>query len=154
MFKRRLVLRYRIAFMSALIPLLILGAGCPARHAARTDSPAQAVVESFLLAMIDDDEELQAAMISPAWLAENDIDLDYDDYFINGYGLTGYAITDISGEVVTVLIQFDDGAAHQLTFRARAENDQWYIVPGSYDEEDWDESGWVDPWIEVIEDVR
>ncbi|MFO7637874.1 MAG: hypothetical protein R6X14_01000 [bacterium] len=148
------MLRKRMVLTSVALMSVLLVAGCPGRHATRPGSPAVDAVESFVDAMMLDDEAAQAAAISPAWLVEQGIDLVEDDYLINGYHPTGYVVTGAKGELVTVELLFEDGGAHRLTFRVRNENGREYVVPGSYDEDDWGEPGWIHPWFEAVENIR
>jgi hypothetical protein len=150
-------MRYaRVALAAVLVAAVLTGAGCPARPTIRKAGFEESTVAAFLEAMVAADEEAQAALISPAWLAEREIDLESDEYSVNSYSPDGFRVTAVEGDVVTAELDFDDGSAHRLRFRVRAENGRGYVVPGSHDEPDWedDSPGWVHPWLDVETNVR
>ncbi|MBN2537860.1 hypothetical protein JXB37_06250 [candidate division WOR-3 bacterium] len=147
-------MRTRLLLLSAVSVLAVLGAGCPSRATVARQSPARAVVEEFLTAMVEEDEDRMEELISPAWLEENDVD--FWDYELNSYSPVDFKVTAVKGGLVTAEIEFEAGGAHRLVFETRKENGRWYIVPGSYDEPDWDwgDDGWVHPWKEIETDIR
>ena len=151
-------MRYcQVAFAAVLVAAALLGAGCPARHALKKSQLEIATVEAFLDAMVADDEAAQAALISPAWLEDEGIDLDddYEDYRINGYTPTGYKVIGVEDGIVTAEIEFENDGAHRITFLVREEQGRGCIVPGSVEEaDDFGDPTWINPWQEVESNIR
>jgi hypothetical protein len=127
--------------------LLLISVGCFNRLTVKPEpGPEQKVVEKFLKEMVDGDEDGMKKFISPEWLEDNDIDI--DDYQVNAYSPTSFTVTKVKGSKVTVKILFSGGSTHKLMFKVSEEDDKYYIVPGSYDEDEW-----IHPWQEAETDI-
>ncbi len=139
----------RIGIVSVLTAAaVLLFAGCFNRVTVTPEpSPQQKAVEKYLKRMIAGDEEGEKKMISPDWLEENDLDI--DDYQVNSYTPEDYEIMKARGSKITAEIIFSDGDAHRLVFEVSKEGGKYYIVPGSYDEDNW-----IHPWQDVKTSVR
>jgi hypothetical protein len=140
-------------YRTVILPVLIAGsllvfAGCFNRATVQPEaSPEQKAVEKYIKRMIASDEEGEKKMISPEWLEENDLDI--DDYQVNSYSPEDYEIMKVKGSKVTAEIIFKDGDAHRLVFKVSKEKGKYYIVPGTYDEDEW-----IHPWQSVETSVR
>lgn len=136
----------RSLFCGVLCLTVLAGVGCPKRGPSFGDDPRARCVNKFLNAMVDDDAERMAKLISQEWLDAEGIDL--DDYQVNAYSPRSYIIEKVKGDKVTAVIRFASGGAHRLQFKVSQENGKYYIVPGEADSD-----GWIHPWIDVETDI-
>jgi len=124
---------------------LVLGtAGCFVKQAMfRPPEDAEDVVEEFMDAMVDEDEEGLMDLISPAWLERNKVDP--EEYTVNKYFPDDYEILGADGRDIKVRIDYESGGARYMWFRVVEEDDELFIVPGSFDDE------WIHPWQKTEE---
>lgn len=118
--------------------LVLLCAGCFNRVIIAPTEDATDTVEDFMDAMVDEDQDDMKDMISPAWLAKNRIDI--EKYQVNAYTPEEYEILGPDGKDIKVKLIFESGGTRYLWFRVVIEDDDGYILPGSFDKE------WIHPW--------
>lgn len=96
--------------------------------------------------MLDNDQGTAEALISPKWLEEDGISMDtfmvsrLEIYYVPPH--TPFDITDVRGDVVSVLATPDSGYARQLSVKVSLEEGRYYVEPGGADHC----CGSVDPW--------
>ncbi|MEO0081762.1 MAG: hypothetical protein ABIL25_05645 [candidate division WOR-3 bacterium] len=130
--------------LAALLGAVLLALPCCFNRAVLVPvEEAEDTVEDFMEAMMDDDEEDMKDLISPAWLAKHKLDI--EDYNVNAYTPEEYEIIGPDGKDIKVRLVFGSGATRFLWFRVVNEDDDYYIVPGSYDDE------LIHPWQKTEE---
>lgn len=113
--------------------------------AIREDDPVVICARRFVRAMIDDNQSTAEGLISPKWVEEDGISL--DTFMLSRLGIhvpphTPFEVTDVRGDLVSVLATPESGYAQQLTVKVSCENSRYYIEPSGADHC----CGSVDPW--------
>jgi hypothetical protein len=111
------------------------------------DDPVVICAKRFVRAMLDNDQSTAEAMISPKWLDAESISMDslmvsrLYVYYVPHH--TPFKITDVRGDIVSVLTAPDSGCCgQQLSVKVSDENGKYYIEPSGADYCCYS----VDPW--------
>jgi hypothetical protein len=112
----------------------------------REDDPVVVCARKFVRAIIDNDQGTVETMISPEWLKETDRSL--DTFSISRSDLPDmpahapYTITDVRGNLVSVVLHRDSIRGVGLMVRVSDEHGHYHVVPSGAD----DCCGSIDPW--------